>query len=83
MDILASKDGLVVAVEVKTRTGKEPGRAFQSITPAKMKRIRLAAVAFCRSRGIPVSRLRMDAAAVERDGFRLRVTLLQGSLPDC
>jgi putative endonuclease len=82
VDILACKDGLVVAVEVKTRTGKKPGSAFQSITPAKKRRIRLAAIAFCRSRGIPASRLRMEAAAVERDGFRLRVTLLPGSLPN-
>lgn len=80
VDILASKDGVVVAVEVKTRTGKDPGSALQAITSAKVERIRRAAVAFCRSRGLPVSRLRLDAAAVERDGFRLRVTHVPGAL---
>lgn len=79
-DLIAEKGDLVVAVEVKTRTGRGGGEALRAITPGKARRVKVAAVAFCRREGISLSRLRLDAASVERDGWRFRVTHFPGAL---
>lgn len=79
-DLVAEKDGLLVVVEVKTRSSGGAGAAVAAVTPTKARRVRLAGIAYCRMLGISVSKLRLDAVAVERKGPGLRVTHFPGAL---
>jgi putative endonuclease len=79
-DIVAEKDGLLVVVEVKTRSDGGAGGALAAVTPAKARRVRVAAVAYCRKHGISLARLRLDAMAVEKRGLALRVTHIPGAI---
>lgn len=65
VDLIVSKDGLVVAVEVKSRRGRRFGTAAQAVTRAKARRVLLAARAYCRKKGISLSKLRGDVVTVE------------------
>lgn len=79
-DLVAEKDGLLVVVEVKTRSGGGAGAALAAVTPEKARRVHLAGVAYCRMLGISVSKLRLDAVTVEREGWGLRVTHFPGAV---
>jgi putative endonuclease len=79
-DIVAEKDELLVVVEVKTRSDGGAGGALTAVTPAKARRVWVAAVAYCRKHRISVARLRLDAMAVERKGFGMRITHVPGAM---
>jgi len=66
-DIIASKDGLLVVIEVKTRTGKSFGTPEAAVTPRKAALAMKAGRVYCRRRGISISRLRGDVIAVDLD----------------
>jgi putative endonuclease len=65
-DLICGKDGLVVAVEVKSRQSFRFGTAAQAVTRRKARRVMSAGRAFCRKRGISLSRLRGDVITVEK-----------------
>lgn len=46
VDLIAEKDGLVVIVEVKTRTSFEFGFPEEAVSPQKQQHLKLAAEAF-------------------------------------
>lgn len=64
-DLIAEKDGSIVAVEVKTRSTKAFGTPAQAVTPKKARRVLRAGRAYCRAHGISLARLRCDVIAVE------------------
>jgi putative endonuclease len=68
VDLIAERDGIVAAVEVKTRLSDRFGTPEEAVTAVKFRRVKAAAAAYCRKEGIPFSRLRIDVVAVERDG---------------
>jgi putative endonuclease len=72
IDIVARDAGTTVVVEVKTRAGLGYGHPLDSITPAKLARLRRLAGAWCAEHG-PVSGLRIDAIAViaDREGIAI------------
>lgn len=73
IDILATRDGVHVAVEVKTRTSDRFGHAAEAVT--EDKRRRLFGLAWLWSRGAAerVRRLQVDVIAVECAGDDVRI----------
>jgi putative endonuclease len=64
-DIIAAKDGLVVVVEVKTRSTGRFGSPAQAVNDRKSRRVVRAGRTFCRRQGLSLARLRFDVVAVE------------------
>lgn len=67
-DLVATWGDLVVVVEVKTRASHRFGSPSQAVTSTKSERVYRAGCAYCRSRGISLSRLRCDVVTVDFDG---------------
>jgi putative endonuclease len=64
IDLVAERDGEVVFVEVKTRSGLGFGHPFEAITADKMARLRRLAAAWCRQAPTWPLRIRIDAIGV-------------------
>jgi putative endonuclease len=64
-DLIVTKDGLVVAVEVKSRSGRRFGSAAEAVTRVKARRVLLAGRTYCRRQGFSLSRFRGDVVTVE------------------
>ncbi|WP_285725056.1 YraN family protein [Psychromicrobium xiongbiense] len=64
IDLVAFDAEILVVVEVKTRRSLRYGHPFESITDAKMHRLRALAVLWARHHGFYSSPLRIDAVAV-------------------
>jgi putative endonuclease len=64
IDIVARDGGETVFVEVKTRSGVGYGHPLESITAAKLARLRRLAAAWCEAHTGPHDRIRVDAIAV-------------------
>jgi putative endonuclease len=64
-DIIAAKDGLVVVVEVKTRSMGRFGSPAQAVNERKARRVVRAGRTFCRRQGLSLVKLRFDVVAVE------------------
>jgi putative endonuclease len=82
IDIVARQGDTLVFVEVRTRTGRGFGSPEESITPAKMHRLRTAAARYAESRfGLPESR-RIDVVAIEMTaGGRVsRIELIENAV---
>lgn len=71
LDILALDGRMLVAVEVKTRSGRTHGTAFEAVTQAKVRQLRALANRFRSARGecfdgVPIDGVRVDVVALER-----------------
>ncbi len=64
-DIIASRGGLLVVVEVKTRTNRLFGSPEEAVTRTKTKRALKAGRVYCRRHGLSLALLRGDVVAVE------------------
>ncbi len=64
IDVVAERNGEVVFVEVKTRSGTGFGHPFEAITVAKLARLRRLAAAWCEQAEDRPGRIRIDAIAV-------------------
>ncbi len=67
LDLIVTKDELVIAVEVKTRAGLHFGHPFESISPTKVRRMRGLLAAWCVEQRRPYLSLRLDAIAIVRE----------------
>ena len=65
-DLICKKGGLIVAVEVKSRQSFRFGTAAEAVTRRKARRVLAAGRAYCRRRGISLSKLRGDVVTVEK-----------------
>ena len=81
-DIIAAKDGLVVVVEVKTRSSGRFGSPAQAVNERKARRVIRAGRSFCRGKGLSLSKLRCDVVAVEwpRGGGDPKIRHYQGAI---
>jgi putative endonuclease len=82
IDIVATRDGLLVFVEVKIRRGSSSGTAAESITPIKQKRLLALADSYGQRRdGLPEQR-RIDVIAVDLmpDGRLLRLEHIENAV---
>ncbi|GAA1522381.1 YraN family protein [Sphaerisporangium rubeum] len=66
IDILASEGSVLVVVEVKTRSGRSHGTAFESVTRAKFGRLRALAGKWLSTQSRWFSAIRIDVVAIER-----------------
>jgi putative endonuclease len=69
IDLITTRDGEVVFVEVKTRSGLRFGHPFEAITVAKLARLRRLAAAWCgEAQAMPAMgrspRIRIDVVGV-------------------
>lgn len=64
LDIVAEKGGVLVFVEVRTRTRSVWGDPSQTVTWAKQRKVILAAFEYCQRHGLFQRVIRFDVAAV-------------------
>ena len=68
LDLVLTRDGVVVFCEVKARRPSMLGGPFEAVTPAKQRKLRALAQAFCASERPQADRYRFDVASVSVDG---------------
>jgi putative endonuclease len=66
IDILARDGPVLVVVEVKTRSGRSHGTAFEAVTAAKLARLRTLAAKWLSDQPEWFSAIRIDVVALER-----------------
>lgn len=64
IDLIAEHDGLIVFVEVKSRSSVAFGHPFEAITIEKVARLRRLAATWCDESQTSPRRIRIDAIAV-------------------
>lgn len=67
IDIIVRRGSLLVFVEVKARRGKAFGEPEESVTPAKVRKIRMVATEYLAGEGRARGEVRFDVVAVEID----------------
>ncbi len=82
IDIIARHKDYLVFVEVRTKTSLEFGSPEESITPAKMAKLRASASYFKQTRGDLLPLWRIDVVAVELDqkGKLSRIELIENAV---
>lgn len=79
IDLIVTKGGDIVFVEVKTRSGTGYGHPFEAITVRKLARLRRLAGAWCAEVEPRARNIRIDAVAViARPGHEPVVEHLEG-----
>jgi putative endonuclease len=73
IDLIATRPGLIVFVEVKARRSRDFGLPEEAVDAAKCRRLVRGARAWLRAHGRPGLRARFDVVAVESVNGRLRV----------
>ncbi|MDQ3071958.1 MAG: YraN family protein [Bacteroidota bacterium] len=76
IDIIARKDGVIVFVEVKTRTGARYGWPEDAVSPAKQEKIANAAEAFLIEKGLDTE-IRFDIISVIQAGDKPKIYHIQ------
>ncbi|MFF3443562.1 YraN family protein [Streptosporangium sp. NPDC002721] len=66
IDIVALEGRTLVAVEVKTRSGRSHGTAFEAVTSAKIARLHRLATGWLAGRQERFDAVRVDVVALER-----------------
>jgi putative endonuclease len=79
IDLVASRDGVVVFVEVRGREGERFGTPFESIDPRKRARLGRTAAAFLQSRGLEDRVARFDVIGVDWGPAKPVVEHLEGA----
>lgn len=72
--------GMVVIVEVKTRSGRGYGGALAAVTPRKQMRLRRLAAAFLVESQLPYRQVRFDVIGITLIGPQPEVVHVQGAL---
>lgn len=79
IDLIAREGDALCFIEVKTRSGDEFGDPAEAITPAKQKRLALAAQSYLAEKKALGAAVRFDVVAVRVDGGRFACELLRGA----
>jgi putative endonuclease len=84
IDIIARHDDFLVFIEVRAKTSLEFGSPEESITPAKMQRIKTAAAYYHQTHDNLPSLWRIDFVAIELNpkGKPLRIELIENAISD-
>ena len=82
VDILASKDGILVFIEVRAKTSRTFGTPEESVTPRKKQRLVKVAQNYVQTHDIQESSWRIDFIAVELDnkGNVLRIEQIENAV---
>jgi len=84
IDIIAEQEETLVFVEVRTKRSEQFGSPEESITPAKMERLRAVAAHYGQNReGLPASwRIDVVAIQLDRNGRASRIELIENAVGD-
>ena len=78
LDLVLSRQSLVVFCEVKARASHDPRTAFEAVTPSKQRRLRRLAQAFLAAHGMSPEQVRFDVVGVIPEGAgRAAVSVLE------
>ena len=80
IDLIAKKGNLIVAVEVKTRTGIIVGTPFHAITREKQRNLLLGINHYVQKFNEPVE-VRMDAVSIIKQGETITIAHLEDAFP--
>ncbi len=82
IDIIAEHEDTLVFVEVRTRQSREFGSPEESITPAKMEKLRTVAARYLQAHDNLPSSWQIDVVAIElgRDGKATRIELIENAV---
>ena len=82
IDIVASKDGVLVFVEVRAKSSRTFGTPEESVTPKKKRRLVLVAQDYVQTHDIQESSWRIDFIAVELDktGKAVRIEQIEDAV---
>ena len=82
VDIVARQKDCLVFVEVRAKRGREFGSPEESITPAKMEKLRRVAAHYCQTHDDIPDSWRIDVVAVEidRQDRPLRIELIENAV---
>lgn len=64
IDLIATKEDLLVFIEVKTRTSTAYGLPQEAVTPVKQKKIRRTALAYMQNKCIEDADIRFDVVGI-------------------
>ena len=76
IDIIARHKGVMVFVEVKTRRGKGFGHPKWAVTPAKQRKISMAALTYLKQLGTLDIRARFDVVTIQDLDDRPRIEVI-------
>ena len=81
IDIVAQESDTVCFVEVRTKTGNEMGTPFESVTPAKQRKLSKLALAYLKNQYKSIEvRARFDVVAVvSQDGREEKVEVIKNA----
>ncbi len=84
IDIVACQGACLAFVEVRTKSGLEYGTPEESVTPAKMRRLRKAAYHYLYHQDKPPDLWRIDVVVVELDGDQKlkRIELIENAVEE-
>jgi putative endonuclease len=84
IDLIASRGGDLIFVEVRSRQGRSMGTPEESITGRKAQHLRAAALAYTQQHPDAPANLRIDAVVIELDakGRVLRVEQIENAIED-
>ncbi len=80
IDLIARKGNLIVAVEVKTRTGIMVGTPFHAISREKQRSLLLGINHYVQKFNEPVE-VRMDAVSIIKQGETITIAHLEDAFP--
>jgi putative endonuclease len=80
IDLIAKKGNLIIAVEVKTRTGIIVGTPFHAITREKQRNLLLGINHYVQKFNEPVE-VRMDAVSIIKQGETITIAHLEDAFP--
>jgi putative endonuclease len=82
-DIVAMQNDTLVFVEVRTKASRLFGTPEESITPAKMEKLRNVAACYWQNRDNPPENWRIDVVAIQMEGQRVsRIELIENAVYD-
>ena len=67
IDIIATKDGVLHFIEVKTRNGNQYGYPSESVNPSKQQRIRKSAEIYLQNRRVTWQKVSFDVYEIMTD----------------
>ncbi|MCF6475698.1 YraN family protein [Nonomuraea sp. MG754425] len=65
IDVIAEEGPILVVVEVKTRSGRSHGTALESVSPAKLAKLRMLAGQWLSAQSRTFDAIRVDVIALE------------------
>ncbi|MFZ5570373.1 MAG: YraN family protein [Thermodesulfobacteriota bacterium] len=81
IDIIAMEGDVIVFVEVKARRSHRYGNPKYAVTPAKQRKISLAALVFLKETGRMHDRARFDVVAVDSSRETPSIEIVQNAFP--